>query len=493
MYHIEILSTNEELYTFIEKAYTTLNQIQSDFEFDLPSETLRKELFIQRRDDYFSEDIYTWLDDYKKKAKGYRPFIILVVEGSLRTNRYANLFGTTRAESGYAVFTVKDFNQFVNDKIRFIRYYLVRYAIGFIEPSLKSHNEEERKDCIFHRKIKKMELLNSLNSGKICSICEDILRPKLTDEIKGSLIKLLKVVSDQHPYALVVKGGGIKGIAFAGALLELEQYFSFDTFAGTSAGAIIAVLLGAGYQPKELLHFLNSKDFNEFKDASFFSAIINFIKTRGLYPGNEIEKWLDELIAKQFPEKIGQIKLRDYEYHTIVYSSRINNGRLVFDSKNERKDAHASFAARCSMSIPYFFSPKSVDGIRVYDGGLRLNFPLKTFTESYPQKLVIGLFLMSDSKKGGLVIGEITNIAIEGEEAEIVNNNRDKVVIIDPRPIKTTDFNLTKEKKEFLLLAGQLGALEFIVLNHPSVEDIKIVKERIPIIEEQIKELKKKI
>ncbi len=490
MYHIEILSTLPELYKLIERAFTPLNNVQENFNFYLPSESLRTKLFIKQREDYFSEDIYLWLDEYKEEAKGNIPFVILVIDGSLRSRNLSNLFGTTRAKSGYAVFTIKDFNQFVNDKIRFIRYYLVRYAVGFIEPTLKSHNEQERKDCIFHMKIKKIELLDSLNSGKICSTCFDILRPRLTNEIRDSLTKMLKVVSNQHPFALVLKGGGIKGVAFAGALLELEQYFSFNAFAGTSAGAITAVLLGAGYRPNELLDFLSSKDFNDFKDASFFGSIINFIKTRGLYPGNEIEEWLEELIAGKFPEKIGQVELRDYDYHTIVYSARIRNGRLIFDSKDERKEAHASFAARCSMSIPYFFSPKYVDGIRVYDGGLRDNFPLKTFMESYPKNPVIGLFLVSDSKKGGLSIGEIANIAIEGEEAEIVNNNLDKVVVIDPRPIKTTDFNLTKNKREFLLLSGQLGALKFIMRNYP---DIEVDSDRIRYIESKIQELKKKL
>jgi hypothetical protein len=45
--------------------------------------------------------------------------------------------------------------------------------------------------------------------------------------------------------------------------------------------------------------------------------------------------------------------------------------------------------------------------------------------------------------------GELTNIAIDGEEVPIVENNLDKVVVIDPRPIKTTDFNLTASKRNY--------------------------------------------
>jgi predicted acylesterase/phospholipase RssA len=39
----------------------------------------------------------------------------------------------------------------------------------------------------------------------------------------------------------------VKGLAYVGAIKELEKYYKFDRFIGTSAGAIAAVLLGAGY------------------------------------------------------------------------------------------------------------------------------------------------------------------------------------------------------------------------------------------------------
>jgi NTE family protein len=55
-------------------------------------------------------------------------------------------------------------------------------------------------------------------------------------------------------YDLVFEGGGAKGMVFVGAL---EEYFSRGHSAGrllgTSAGAITAVLLAAGYTPAKLL------------------------------------------------------------------------------------------------------------------------------------------------------------------------------------------------------------------------------------------------
>jgi hypothetical protein len=36
--------------------------------------------------------------------------------------------------------------------------------------------------------------------------------------------------------ALIMKGGGVKGLAFAGAVRELQAHFQFQAFVGTSAG-----------------------------------------------------------------------------------------------------------------------------------------------------------------------------------------------------------------------------------------------------------------
>src|SRR5262249_43552893 len=77
--------------------------------------------------------------------------------------------------------------------------------------------------------------------------------------------------------ALVLKGGGVKGLAFAGALLELECFFKFDTFVGTSAGAIASVLLAAGYSAHELQQLLESLDFKSLLSRNKLFALRNLL------------------------------------------------------------------------------------------------------------------------------------------------------------------------------------------------------------------------
>lgn len=489
-YQIEILTVNPDLLQIAKSACDSLNKVQHEFEFKIAEENLMNKLYSYRRDEYKADDVFQWIENYRKEVKGNRPYIILIVDGFLSSNKGSNLFGTINKSRNVAVFTTDNSDQFVNDKVRFCRYYLTRYAINFLAPPLKSHNLPINKDCIFHYKQDKREITLSLDSGHICDSCRNVMQEFLTPQIDEGVNKLLRVVSDQHPYSIILKGGGVKGLAFAGALLELENYFSFDAFAGTSAGAIAAVLLGAGYKPSELLKEMSDKNFNDFRDASFPKKLVNILIKKAFYPGDEIEKWISKLLKDKIKNKVNEIQLCDLISRTIVYASRIKDGTIVFDSHGERKETHAAYAARCSMSIPYFFFPKQVDGVRVYDGGLRNNFPLKRFMEDNKQKPFIGLYLKSGTEKSRFVINELINTAIDGEEMSTVEANIDKIVTIDTHPISTTDFNLNEGKKKFLVLAGRIGALHFIDTNfsYMNIDKGNLVK-----LEKEVKKIRTKI
>ena len=63
---------------------------------------------------------------------------------------------------------------------------------------------------------------------------------------------------------LAVEGGGVKGIAYAGALEALEQAgvrSQIRQIAGTSAGAFSALLMTLGYEAKEIQRILLGTNF----------------------------------------------------------------------------------------------------------------------------------------------------------------------------------------------------------------------------------------
>ena len=89
----------------------------------------------------------------------------------------------------------------------------------------------------------------------------------------------------------VFEGGGVKGIAFVGALEAAREHGieRWVNVAGTSAGAIIAALLAVGYRPDELRRILEETDYNQFADYGWGGRIIggmrNAVRGRGLCPG----------------------------------------------------------------------------------------------------------------------------------------------------------------------------------------------------------------
>jgi hypothetical protein len=115
------------------------------------------------------------------------------------------------------------------------------------------------------------------------------------------------------------------------------------------------------------------------------------------------------------------------------------------------------------MSIPLLFVPPEIDGRRVYDGGLRNNFPVSYFLKDHPGSPFIALYLRAPSETEKVWIGsDLIDILIDGEDREVVDANAASVVTIDTSPISTVDFNLSQLEKDFLLKIGKASALKFL-------------------------------
>src|SRR5438067_11672322 len=109
------------------------------------------------------------------------------------------------------------------------------------------------------------------------------------------------IFSQDHQYkSLVLEGGGVRGLAYAGAIKILEQkgvIKNIERVAGSSAGAIAALMIGLGYTSHEIdsiLYSLKIQRFNDGKDI--FGKIHRIKKEYGIFKGEEFEKWLSQLI-----------------------------------------------------------------------------------------------------------------------------------------------------------------------------------------------------
>ena len=98
---------------------------------------------------------------------------------------------------------------------------------------------------------------------------------------------------------LAFKGGGVLGIAYAGAIQVLEQRGVLKTVervAGTSAGAITAALVALKYTSAEITQIVNATNFEDFQDKPRpLKALHNY----GLYQGDFFLAWMQDKLVKK--------------------------------------------------------------------------------------------------------------------------------------------------------------------------------------------------
>src|SRR5690606_37749463 len=100
---------------------------------------------------------------------------------------------------------------------------------------------------------------------------------------------------------LVFEGGGVKGIAYVGAMQVLAQrglLESITRVGGTSAGAINALIHALGYDVRAQREILDSTDFRRFMDDSFgvIRDVRRLAKSFGWHKGDFFSDWVGGLI-----------------------------------------------------------------------------------------------------------------------------------------------------------------------------------------------------
>lgn len=325
-----------------------------------------------------------------------------------------------------------------------------------------------------------------------------------------------------HFKNLVFEGGGVKGIAYLGALDVLADkgiVSNIERIGGTSAGAINAVLLGLGYSPKETREILWELDFNNFMDDSW--GIVRdterLIKEYGWYKGDYFRKWIGQLIK----EKTGNSEstfadleaLKNKKGFKSLYFMGTNLSTSfseIFSAEHTPRICIAD-AARISMSIPLFFAAKrSIRGDVYVDGGVLDNYPVKLFdrkkylssnnfaTTDYYKKInsqvkdlevpaseyvynkeTLGFRL--DTKEEIAIFRDhaspahkkihnffeytwaFINTVLEAQQnAHLHSDDWARTVYINTVGVGTTDFDLSDEKKKELIKSGKDGATKYL-------------------------------
>lgn len=184
-------------------------------------------------------------------------------------------------------------------------------------------------------------------------------------------------MTDSSPFQiLALDGGGAKALFTAHVLARLEDDLdvkiadSFDLIAGTSAGGIIALGLGAGLRPVEIRDHFDSLVHNVFPTARRRSPRRAM---RPAYSASALKEGLTGVLGNRL--------LGDSQKRLIVPSWDVAMGSVhVFKTPHHhrlRRDWKISMVdvAMATTAAPTFFPAAVVDGHRLIDGGVWANNP----------------------------------------------------------------------------------------------------------------------
>lgn len=311
----------------------------------------------------------------------------------------------------------------------------------------------------------------------------------MNNEYREKAIEILK-----NKTALVFCGGGVLGIAECGALFALEEIGlkmkNIKSVSGSSSGSILAAVIATGYidATKYMKEMLDNTDFTKFKDNDcFIKSAYQFLTKYGINKTTEINnigaKILQELTKnsditfKELYDKTG-ITL------TITYVSINHDGTVYANHITEPTSSIRNTLVK-SSTIPVYYEA-NIEGKGItkqisIDGGVLDNYPM-----GVPRKQginpdnILGLRLISS--------GEETNTDLEQELVDsgppanaiqyfvriinILRNQALKIHVskndwmlsikIDCGKLSATDFNITKEQKEWLFNQGKIAVYNYI-------------------------------
>lgn len=193
----------------------------------------------------------------------------------------------------------------------------------------------------------------------------------------------------KYPFTnLVIQGGGIKALAYIGALDELEKVEVLSQIkgvVGTSVGSIIALLLSLRYSVSEIKAILKETKFNHFEDDwDPFRIVTEY----GLYDGQTLLDWLKTHISnKGLSPDVTFQTLRTKGYKDLhVFATDLNLRKVKVFSATTSPETSVAEAVRAALSIPLFFKAwrftNSIPDDHIYvDGGVAVNYPLTFFDQ----------------------------------------------------------------------------------------------------------------
>ena len=192
------------------------------------------------------------------------------------------------------------------------------------------------------------------------------------------------------------------GIMYIGVLSELTlasaTVFSawhkqLKGVAGASAGAIVAFLVAAGVQPKEMEVFLGDTPLGSVSASATSSSVADMLQRGAVCDPGQLDTVLQELVRRVlhtpgWNPTLADLATRGGPDLVVVVTNAIT-GVVDFWKASSHPTVPVWFALRASASVPGLFPAAVWEGVPYLDGGVTCNLPCHLF----PARQTLSLFV----------------------------------------------------------------------------------------------------
>jgi len=187
---------------------------------------------------------------------------------------------------------------------------------------------------------------------------------------------------------LVISGGGPTMIQTLGSIQHLEEnkfidFNNIETIYGTSAGAIIGVLICLRYDWTTLYDYIIKRPWHEVFPVNIQNIFEAYTK-KGIFDDKTIIKCFKPLLdAKNISMNVSLKEF--YEYSKIeihMFSFEVNTFQIEDISYLTHPDLSLITAIQMSCALPILVTPICTEEKCYIDGGITCNYPLKYCVDS---------------------------------------------------------------------------------------------------------------
>lgn len=228
------------------------------------------------------------------------------------------------------------------------------------------------------------------------------------------------MVIDGERVVLVLGGGGVKGVAHAGAWRALDEAgVRVAEIVATSIGALVGASIAGGAGPEELAERARALEKSDIVDINRWVLLPMGIRQASVFRGEALRGYIERVLPRATWSEL-TIPLT-------VNAVDLETGTMVWFGAGGRQDVPLAEAVYASSALPVFYPPAEIGGMRLVDGGVMDTIPI-TKAADRGADVIIAVHASSGREKDSADTVDKGMVAIHHRVMDIMAYARREVV-----------------------------------------------------------------